>query len=59
MSSVKGTWSDTEFTKTYEWTVDWTGEGQTKEEWNLGGLGVEGDSVEDNNYVRGNCGAAL
>jgi hypothetical protein len=44
MSFVKGAWSDTESTKTYEWTVDWTGESQTKEEWNLGGLGIEGDS---------------
>jgi hypothetical protein len=30
--------------KAYEWTVDSGGTGQTKEEWNLGGLGIAGDS---------------
>ena len=44
MSFVEGIWSKTESTATFEWTVEWTGEDHTKDEWNVGGMGIEGDS---------------
>lgn len=44
LSLVKGKWSDTDSTKTHDWTVEWAGNGQTEEEWNLGGLGIKGGS---------------
>ncbi|KAH8646550.1 hypothetical protein BGZ60DRAFT_424236 [Tricladium varicosporioides] len=44
LSLVKEQWSDTEYTKTHELTVDWTGQWQTEEEWNLAGFGIGGDS---------------